>query len=110
MSKQSKIIKSDEAINYMIRTDNRVATISDGLMQLVGYFMGLGDDYATAVDKSDQISYEILKTHTYALEGYERGNSRCKADLIDALNNVDENLYPFFDAAAKSFVIQIINQ
>ena len=109
MAKENKTLKSEDVLNYMVRTDNRNSTIAQASMGMIGFFMGLGDDQPTATDKSDQISYEILKSHTYAIEGYERGNSRCKTDLIDAINAINETTYPFFDAAAKAFVIGVIN-
>lgn len=108
MAKEKKLIRSDDTNAYMVRTDNRIGTIADANMKLIGYFMGLGNDQATATDKSDQVAYELLKTHTYAVEGYERGNSRCKTDLINAINNIDEGAFPFFDAVAKAFVVDLI--
>ena len=109
MAKENKLLKTDDVNNYMIRTDNRNSTIAQANMGMISYFMGLGDNQVDATDKSDQISYEILKTHTYAIEGYERGNSRCKTDLVNAINGIDEVAYPFFDAAAKAYVLGIIN-
>ncbi len=46
----------------LLTTEMRMLTAT---MNLVAYYMGLGDDLATANDKVDQVSHAVLQTHAY---------------------------------------------
>lgn len=80
---------------YEERNEAREKTLDEATMNLVAYYMGLGDDLATAQDKVGQIS-DIVAPWMFS---YVKGRT---AKLIAELNAIDEVTYPFFDAAAKA--------
>jgi len=81
--------------SYKLRTEAREKTLLDATMNFVGYFMGLGDDKATAESKVSQISTEVASL----LYVYTLGNTQ---PLIDAIN---ASSLPFMDAAAKAKLV-----
>jgi hypothetical protein len=81
--------------SYKSRSENREQTLMDATMDFVAYFMGLGDDQATAEDKVSQVSTEVAAL----LYVYTLGNTQ---PLIDALN---ASTLPFMDAAAKAKIV-----
>lgn len=83
--------------SYEMRNAAREKTLDEATMALVGYYMNLGDDQATAEDKVGQIS-DVVAPYMYS---YVKGRT---SKLISELNAIDEVTYPFYDAAAKSFM------
>jgi hypothetical protein len=83
--------------SYEMRNAAREKTLDDATMSLVGYYMSLGDDQATAEDKVGQISDEVAPW----MYSYVKGRT---SKLIAELNAIDEVAYPFYDAAAKAFM------
>lgn len=84
--------------SYKMRNEQREQTLDDATMNLVAYFMGLGDDQATAEDKVGQISDEVAPW----MYSYVKGRT---SKLIAELNAIDEVTYPFFDSAAKAKIV-----
>jgi hypothetical protein len=80
---------------YMNRVREREFTLGKATMNFVGYFMGLGDDQATAEQKVTDLSTEVASL----LYVYTLGNVQ---PLIDAIN---ASALPFMDAAAKAFLV-----
>lgn len=80
---------------YSARNEERELTLMTATMNLVGYFMTLGADQATAESQVQQLSTEVAAL----LYVYTLGNTQ---PLIDAIN---ASTLPFMDAAAKSAVI-----
>jgi len=78
---------------YMNRVREREFTLGKATMDFVGYFMGLGDDQATAEQKVTDLSTEVAAL----LYVYTLGNTQ---PLIDGIN---ASALPFMDAAAKAF-------
>lgn len=95
-----KLWKKGENViqKYDIRTTGREKTLMAATMGFVAYFMGLGDDQATAEDKVSQVSTSVAAL----LYVYTLGNTQ---PLIDAINNIDEVAMPFMDAAAKANLV-----
>lgn len=98
MSKE--IWREDEAVTaaYSGRTKAREKTLMKATMNMVAYFVGLGDDQPTAEDKVSQISTELAAL----LYVYTLGNT---APLIAAVNGIDEVAFPFMDASAKAALV-----
>ena len=93
------MITGDEKyVFYMNRVRSREFTLGKATMDMVVYFIGLGDDQATAEDKVGQISDEIANW----LFPYVLGRTQ---KLIDAINAIDEVALPFADATAKAFLV-----
>jgi len=80
---------------YMNRVREREFTLGKATMDFVGYFMGLGDDQATAEQKVTDLSTEVAAL----LYVYTLGNTQ---PLIDGIN---ASALPFMDAAAKAFLV-----
>ena len=59
-----RLWKKEEEIvaNYAARNESRESTLLQATMNMVAYFMGLGDDQATAEDKVGQISDDVEST------------------------------------------------
>lgn len=110
MAKQFKQAEDDATFDLGIRDKNRNGTTRKAVMSLVGYFISIGDSVAVASDQVDEISDYLLEFHLYKILGFERGNSRCKAKLITAIENIDEVAYPYMDEAARLVLTNIINQ
>ena len=77
---------------YKLRNEVREEQLIKATMEFVLYFMGLGDDHATANDKVAQLSTEVAAL----LYVYTLGNIQ---PLLDAVN---ASTLPFMDAAAKA--------
>lgn len=84
--------------SYKMRTEAREKTLLDATMGFVAYFMGLGDDQVTAETKVGQVSSEVAAL----LYVYTLGNTQ---PLIDAINNIDDAVLTFMDAAAKAYIV-----
>lgn len=94
---KNKIFKRGEEIlaGFYKRTDKREETLMNATMSFVGYFVGLGDDQATAESKVSQMSTECAAfTHVYTM-----GNITALTDAIQTSN------LAFMDQAAKDFII-----
>lgn len=88
--------KGEESVaGYYSRTSSREKTLMEATMNFVAYFMGLGDDQATAEGKVSQVSTEVAPL----LYVYTLGNTQ---PLIDAINAIDDQVMTFMDAAAKA--------
>ena len=83
---------------YDVRSSLREKKLMKATIDFVGYFMSLGGDKLTADTKVSQVSTEISQ-YLYV---YTLGNS---APLISSINNIDELVYPFMDAAAKAALV-----
>jgi len=91
--------KSEEVVaGFYKRTDAREKTIMLSTMNLVAYFMGLGDDQETSEGKVSQVSLDISSL----LYIYTLGNIQ---PLVDAVNAIDEVAMPFMDTAAKAYLV-----
>lgn len=77
---------------YELRSEERERILMLATMNFVAYFIGLGDDQATAENKVSQISTEVAAL----LYIYTLGNTQPLIDLINA------STLPFMDAAAKA--------
>lgn len=82
--------------SYPDRNEAREKTLDNATMNMVGYYMGLGDDLLTAQDKVGQIS-DLVAPYMYS---YVKGRT---SKLIAELNAIDS--LAFFDAAAKAQLI-----
>lgn len=81
--------------NYHERNLKRQQTMEEATMAFVAYFIGLGDDQATAEGKVSDLSSEVaLWIYPYVL-----GN---KTPLYDG---IQASTLPFMDQAAKDFLI-----
>ena len=80
---------------YKLRNDLREENLVKATMEFVLYFMGLGDDHATANDKVAQLSTEVAAL----LYVYTLGNTQPLLDAIQA------STLPFMDQAAKDKLI-----
>ena len=80
---------------YDARCENRKKTLYIATMEFVAYFMGLGDDQATAEDKVGQVSDEV----SAQLFPYVLGRTQPLLDAIQA------STLPFMDQAAKDKLI-----
>ena len=78
---------------------NRFGTFAKSTMNLVGYFMALGDAQEAATIKMQQLSAEISTTNGGCKFDYVLGDLQ---PLFDAIN---ASTLPFMDAAAKAYVI-----
>lgn len=86
------IIGEEKYVLYLDRVRQREFTLGKATMNFVEYFIGLGDDEATAKNKVGQVSDEVAQ-HLYQ---YTLGRVH---PLIDGLN---ASTLPFMDAAAKA--------
>ena len=75
--------------SYEERNLMRQKTLNEATMNFVAYFMGLGDDQATAESKVAQVSTEVAQ-HLYP---YVLGNTQPLIDAINActLSHMDQN-------------------
>jgi hypothetical protein len=78
---------------YAERNAMRSQRLDEATMAFVAYFMGLGDDLATAESKVSQLSSEVA-AYIYP---YILGN----VEIIAQINASD---LAFMDAAAKEFI------
>lgn len=82
-------------MNYHERNQKREQIIEEATMDFVAYFMGLGDDLATAQQKVSDVSSEVaLWLYPFVL-----GNRQPLYDAIQA------STLPFMDQAAKDFLL-----
>lgn len=95
MALEPKIIPNEITAEYMSRTDRRQQVLMTATMNFVAYFMGLGDDQATAESKVSQTSTEVAAL----LYVYILGNTQ---PLLDALQ---ASTLPHMDQAAKDKII-----
>lgn len=95
MSLEPKVIPNPTTADYMSRTDRRQQVLMTATMNFVAYFMGLGDDQATAESKVSQVSTEVASL----LYVYTLGNTQPLLDAIQA------STLPFMDQAAKDKLI-----
>lgn len=84
--------------SYKTRNEQRENTLDEATMNLVEYYVGLGDDLDTAKEKVGQISDEVAPW----MFSYVKGRT---SKLIAELNAISEVTYPFFDANAKAKII-----
>jgi len=101
---EKKQLFDEDTMDVRTRTSNRNGTLFSASVSLMKYYIGLGDDVATAKDKVDQIADVIYDSFAGAVLGYESGVTRQKVKLIAAIEGIDEVAFPFFDAAAKQVV------
>ena len=92
---EPKVIPSPITADYMSRTDRRQQVLMTATMNFVAYFMGLGDDQATAENKVSQVSTEVAAL----LYVYTLGNTQPLLDAIQA------STLPHMDQAAKDKLI-----
>jgi hypothetical protein len=81
--------------SYKTRNEQRTQTLNNATMNFVAYFMGLGDDQATAESKVGQVSDEVA-VHLFP---YTLGRTQPLLDAIQA------STLPFMDQAAKDKLI-----
>jgi hypothetical protein len=89
------IIGDKNHVHYMNRVRGREFTLGKATMEMVVYFMGLGDDKLTAEDKVGQISDEVA-AHLYQ---YTLGRTQ------PLLNGIQASTLPFMDQPAKDKLI-----
>jgi hypothetical protein len=80
---------------YELRTEERERVLMLATMDFVAYFMGLGDDQATAESKVSQVSTDVAAL----LYVYTLGNTQPLLDAIQA------STLPHMDQAAKDKLI-----
>jgi len=103
MAKQQKNVQNEMVQELVDRSlTNRFGTLSAASVGIVGYFMGLGDTQVQAEAKVKEVS-RLIKSDFFL---YVLGDTQ---PLIDDINAIDEVAYPYMDAAAKAFVISILN-
>lgn len=85
----------DAVADYSNRNKTRKRQLEKATMDLVGYFMGLGDDLLTAQGKVGQLS-DSLAVYTF---NYTLGNIQPMLDAINASGLV------FMDDPAKAFAV-----
>lgn len=96
-----RVYTKDEIVvaEYAKRNEAREDTLITATMDMVGYFMGLGDDQPTAEGKVKQLSDDIRIADAGAKFDYVLGNTQPLKDAIQA------STLPFMDQAAKDFLI-----
>lgn len=82
-------------LSYKERNLIREIVLNQATMDLVQYFIGLGDDQATAEGKVTQLSTECA-AYVYV---FIMGNTQAIKDQINA------SALPFMDQAAKDYII-----
>lgn len=97
-AKPEKVDTPDPIVDYGNRNSERRSTLELSTIQLVGYFMALGDDQATADGKVKQVSNEVAPF----LYLYVLGNTQ---PLLDAISDLNEVIYPFMDTTAKAYIV-----
>ena len=101
--KQKKTMQSQTTEDFMIRSlNNRFGTFSKATMDLVAYFMGLGDTYEEAIIKSKQLSDYIRTTDGGVKFDYIIGDTQPLLDVVSDCN------LTFMDQAAKDFLINAL--
>jgi hypothetical protein len=90
-----KIIPDEATHDYITRSQQREVKLMTATMNFIIYFIGLGDDQATAEDKVGQVSDEVSPN----LYQYTLGRTQ---PLIDKIN---ASTLPFMDAAAKNKLV-----
>lgn len=96
----NKVWKKEQVVvaKYDKRCKKRGITLMQATMDMVAYFMGLGDTKEEAESKIGQVSTSVASL----LYAYKLGNTQ---PLIDAINNIDEQEMPFMDDEAKQELI-----
>jgi len=97
-----KLLQDESTSDYLIRCENRKATLGKSTVSLIGYLMGLGDDYPAAKQKVVDLGNEIRTSDPGAKYDYELGNTQ---PLIDIVNS---STLPFMTAEAKALVVAIL--
>jgi len=92
-------IPSKDVKDYDDRNIGRSNKLAAATMSMVGYYMALGDDQATAEGKVTQISDEIAPY----LRAYEMGNTQLLKNKLQEINSL-----VFFDQAAKDYLIALL--
>lgn len=86
-------------MNYHERNLKREQILEEATMSFVAYFMGLGDDKATAEQKVSDLSTEVaIYIYPFVL-----GNRQPLTDAINA------STLPFMDQAAKDKITGDLN-
>ena len=99
--KKIEIIGDEEKVSFIEMTEyeyrnfERSKTLSNATMQMVGYFMALGDDQPTAETKVKDLSTECAPP----LYVYTMGNSS------PLFNDISNSALPYMDATAKAYLI-----
>jgi len=94
-----------------LRDSGRNKTKKKTIVNLVAYLVslettGTADERVIAANaKADAIFHEILKTHSYAIDGYIGGSKLCRQDLVDKINGLDEVALPQATAAVKAQLV-----
>lgn len=84
---------------YIKKNEERMQVIQIAITNMIGYFIGLGDDPTTAENKTIQLADEIGGGTMLLYQlGYEQ-------KLIDAIN---ASALPQMDAAAKAYAVSQI--
>lgn len=118
MTKQTNIVMNDTTKGLVVRDQNRQGNVRKSVMNLVGYFITVAggdpnnptpEQYASAEDKVDEMSFYLLSNYIGLIEGYERGNKRAKTQLLVEIDNINEVTYPYMDAAAKQYLKDNLN-
>ncbi len=93
--------KSEKAYDtYIKKNDERMMKLQIAITNMIGYFIGLGDDPVTAENKTIQLADEIGGGTMLLYQlGYEQ-------KLIDSIN---ASSLPYMDAAAKAYAVSQIN-
>jgi len=98
-----KLMQDDATVDYLIRTDNRTATLGKSTMELLKSFMEDGDDYATAKAKVQALSQEITTNQPGAKIDYILGDTSLLIATVQA------SVLVYMVQAKKDIVINILN-
>jgi len=96
-----KVVKheqSDPYIDYSNRNTDRNYTLDKASMDMIGYFMSLGDDLLTAQDKVGQISDEIESTMFRFVKGRTQ----------PMINKITNSNLAFMTQEAKDLLISLL--
>ncbi len=99
-------LNTEKTDDYIVRNQNREATLNNATMGLVAHFMGkpINDDLKTANNKVDQLADELLND-AGNIDGYIRGSLIRKQKLIDAIN---ASTLTHMDADAKAVIVNLL--
>jgi len=101
---ESSNIQDESTSDFLIRTNNRTATLGNSTMVLLQSFITDGDDYFTAKSKVQQLSQEITSNQPGAKTDFILG------DTLSLINTVQASILTFMTQAKKDVVINILNQ
>ena len=95
---------NDTTSSYIIRCNNRLATMGKGTMDLFSHYMSQGDTLAVAQSKVQSISQKINATQGEPKFNFVLGDTALLKTAIEGIIDLD-----FFDSTAKTLLLTSLN-